>query len=128
MAGLLLLNKNNINYVVSNIVRRNISDSLEDYILFLIDNKVPVVTFGVLSRLGRATYPTKMWKISNSELTLFENKLANLRNKYLSAIQIQDWGVGHISKFIHHYNGNALSCGAGILEWNITEQGTITPC
>lgn len=126
--GINLMNQNNVNYNVTNIVRKKLLNHIEEYIEFLISQKVSRVSFGILSSLGRGSEVQKEWNLVDEELVYFESILQQYRIKYQGSINIANWSASHGTFLKSISNTKMLLCGAGALEWNITEQGRIKPC
>lgn len=115
-------------FSVSSIIRHSLLDNISEYIKYLVELGVPEVKFGQLSILGRAKKINSDWKFDIASLTAFENKLKELKEAFKEDIIIDLWSKSHANPFLYDSSGKFLSCGAGLLEWNVNEFGAIKPC
>ncbi|RLK62572.1 radical SAM protein [Atopobacter sp. AH10] len=128
LAGIQCLTDINASFSVSNIVRHQFLNRFDQYIQFLIQHHIPELSMGLLSQLGRGIPIHKKWLLSENELANFQTLLHIKSNEYVNQIKIHTWDDSACSSFFKNIDGQTLSCGAGLLEWTITEQATIKPC
>ncbi|NEW66371.1 hypothetical protein [Granulicatella sp. zg-84] len=66
--------------------------------------------------------------MSNKEYKILSQKMLELQHKYSKYISIALWEENSSKKILKNLSETGLSCGAGLTEWTITEQGFIKPC
>ncbi|MBS4749648.1 hypothetical protein KG091_01010 [Carnobacteriaceae bacterium zg-ZUI78] len=66
--------------------------------------------------------------MSNKEYKILSQKMLELQHKYSKYISIALWKENSSKKILKNLSETGLSCGAGLTEWTITEQGFIKPC
>lgn len=123
-----LLNKYDISYGVSNIIRRSIIKNYDQYINYLISKSVKEVSFGLLSVLGRGKQLNDDWILSEKEIIEFSDILMCSSEYYKDDIKINTWEENSLDNFFQEPFDTGLLCGAGVLEWTINENGNIKPC
>jgi len=121
-----LLNKFNINSVVGTILTKNTIDDIEDFVKFSIDIGVKNLRFGTLSLLGRAESLTNIM-LNEEDLEKANYDIKNFIEKYKKDIIIDSFDKEKIQKGFQE-NYKCINCGAGILNWCISENGNIKPC
>lgn len=121
-----LLNKFNINSVVGTMLTKNTLNDIEDFIKFSIDIGVKNLRFGTLSLLGRAESLTNIM-LNEEDLEKTNYDIKNFIEKYKKDIIIDSFDKEKIQKGFQE-NYKCINCGAGILNWCISENGNIKPC
>lgn len=130
MRGLAFLKQSNVRFSVSNILRREflIKETFENYLLFLIENKIEEVSFGDISILGRAKRFDKRWELTTDEYEILLAYMEEFNAKFKGILLINLWEEGKSQKFLRGIQENSLVCGAGLTEWTISENGLLKPC
>ncbi|MBD8047654.1 radical SAM protein [Clostridium faecium] len=121
-----LINKFNINLVVGTILTKNTLNDIEDFIKFSIDIGIKNLRFGTLSLLGRAESLTNII-LDEKDLEKATYDIKNFTEKHEKHISIDDFDKKEIKKGFQE-NYKCINCGAGIINWCISENGNIKPC
>lgn len=111
-----LLNKYDISYGVSNIIRRSIIKNYDQYINYLISKSVKEVSFGLLSVLGRGKQLNDDWILSEKEIIEFSDILMCSSEYYKDDIKINTWEENSLDNFFK--NLSILDYYAELEFWN----------
>ena len=105
--------------------KSNAKEPLEAFVQLAISLGIKDLVIGEISPIGRAT---ELHLHDTYDTEIVDNNILALRRKYASEINILhdsgDSGTANAQSPSNLY----FKCGAGKLQWHITESGTIMPC
>ncbi|MBU5436920.1 radical SAM protein [Tissierella sp. MSJ-40] len=120
------LSKIKIPSTVSTIITKQNINNIENMIEFTYKIGASSIRFGNLTSSGRAASLSSL-VISQEDIKNVEYILDDLSEKYRNKIRVLTWREDENKKGID-FKHKSLECGAGLLNWCISEAGIIKPC
>lgn len=127
----LRLEKLGVEYTMSLIVTQEKIKNIEDYVKLAIACGAKSMMIGYTLKFGRAKYIEDEWMLSSSEYKNLINLIAELNNKYSNNISIKLASHSKkvtTEKFSNVYLNQGLDCGAGTIDWTLSENMIFRPC
>lgn len=130
------IKKLGIRFNISVIVTKKKITQLEEYTRLAIELGATTLQFGTANAIGRGkelATEDSSWFLNNHEKRVLYREIRTLINRYKDKISILEWSRDQYEKgcefgLAEIYKHDAMSCGAGTIEWAVNEQLEFRPC
>ncbi len=134
------INNLEIENLVTVVLNKDKINSMEQYVKTIYECGGKKIKFGLPSPLGRAVSnqnKRELWDLSVEDETYIYEELKRLNTKYKHKINVIVWDdintnskniLNDLYTYTSDNNISCFDCGAGSLQFNISENGDITPC
>lgn len=132
VAGLNYIANQSVDYEITVTLSKNKIAQMRQYAEFAYNNGAKSLSFGIVSKEGRAQKTYSEWELSVEELRWAYKEIRNLGEDYSGKLNILQWERPMIERFVPKTiaigNQSALFCGAGLFHWTVTENFCFKPC